>query len=70
MNLVGRRFIADNKSAIWPLENLVKLHEQLEALQKNNSLVTQADIKKFKELLDKQAAFTKKQEETANSQYF
>lgn len=42
----------------------------LEALQKNNSLVTQADIKKFKELLDKQAAFTKKQEETANSQYF
>ena len=70
LNLVGRRFIADNKSAIWPLENLVKLHEQLEALQKNNSLVTQADIKKFKELLDKQAAFTKKQEETANSQYF
>ena len=43
LNLVGRRFIADNKSAIWPLENLVKLHEQLEALQKNNSLVTQAD---------------------------
>lgn len=34
LNLVGRRFIADNKSAIWPLENLVKLHEQLEALQK------------------------------------
>ncbi len=45
LNLVGRRFIADNKSAIWPLENLVKLHEKLEALQNNNSLVTQADIK-------------------------
>lgn len=70
LNLVGRRFIADNKSAIWPLENLVKLHEQLEALQNNNSLVTQADIKGFKELLDKQAAFTKKQAGTVNSQYF
>ena len=32
--------------------------------------VTQADIKGFKELLDKQAAFTKKQAGTVNSQYF
>lgn len=69
LNLVGRRFIADNKSAIWPLENLVKLHEKLETLQKNNSLVTQADIKEFKERLDKQAAFTKKHANMVNTQY-
>lgn len=70
LNLVGRRFIADNKSAIWPLENLVKLHEKLETLQRNNSLVTQADIKEFQEFWDKNAEFEKKQAGTVNSQYF
>ena len=69
LNVVGRRFIADNKSEIWPLENLVKLHEKLETLQKNNPLVTLADIKEFQELLDKQAAFTKKQANMVNTQY-
>ena len=70
LNVVGRRFIADNKSAIWPLENLVKLHEKLETLQRNNSLVTQADIKEFQEYWDKNAEFEKEQAGTVNSQYF
>lgn len=70
LSVVGRRFIADHKSGIWPLENMVKLHNQLEVLQKNNSLVTQADIKAFQDLIDKNAEYAKKQEETVNNQYF
>lgn len=70
LNVVGRRFIADHKSKIWSLEDLVKLHEQLETLEKNNSLVTKADIKEFQESLNENAEFEKKQVGTVNSQYF
>ncbi len=67
--VVGRRFIRDYKSGIWPLENMVKLHDQLEALEKNNSLVTQKDIDDLSNSIIRDKDNAERQTKMNNTQY-
>ncbi len=69
LNVVGRRFIADHKSEIWPLENLIKLYDQLEILQKNNFLVTQNDIETLSDFIKRNEEYAEKQAKTIHTQY-
>jgi Thiol-disulfide isomerase and thioredoxins len=67
--VVGRRFIRDHKSSIFTLENMVKLHDQLEALEKNNSLVTQKDIDDLSNFIARNKEYTERQTKMNNTQY-
>ncbi len=69
LNAVGRRFIRDYKSEIRPIENLVKLHDQLEALEKNNSLVTQRDIDDLSNSIIRDKDYAERQTKMNNTQY-
>lgn len=67
--VVGRRFISDHKSSIYILKDMVKLHDQLEALEKNNSLVTQKDIDDLSNSIARYKEYTERQTKMNNTQY-
>ena len=48
---------------------MVKLHDQLEALEKNNSLVTQKDIDDLSNSIARYKEYTERQTKMNNTQY-